>query len=228
MPRRRPTRARTGSDERVPRDEARRPGRPAGANGDRTRERVIAAAVDIFARSGLAGASVRDIARQARIRVSTLYHYFPSKEALYREVQERAHDEIRERMLSVLGEGSDLRATASAAIGGAFDFYLANRAYAQLGYRVGLENGALGDDQRVTERWLGLVEGVLRPAVLKGLMKGVDPVLFMVTVDALLHWHIVNDCLYRHLLGRGLDDPEIARRTREHVIQVALRTVGLD
>ena len=62
---------------------ARRPGRPVGASGDRTRERVLAAAVATFARQGLAGTSVRDIARQARIRVSTLYHYFRSKEALY-------------------------------------------------------------------------------------------------------------------------------------------------
>ena len=60
----------------------RRPGRPAGASGDRTRERVLVAAVETFARTGLAGTSVRDIAKRARIRVSTLYHYFESKEAL--------------------------------------------------------------------------------------------------------------------------------------------------
>ena len=53
------------------------------------------AAVATFARQGLAGTSVRDIARLARIRVSSLYHYFPSKEALYGEVQERVHSQVR-------------------------------------------------------------------------------------------------------------------------------------
>ena len=77
-----------------------------------TRERIVAAAVETFARQGLAGASVRDIARQARIRVSSLYHYFPSKEALYAEVQERAHAHIRDIMLSVMAENLDLRAQA--------------------------------------------------------------------------------------------------------------------
>ena len=50
----------------------------------------------------------------------------------------------------------------------------------------------------------------------------------MVTIDALVHWHIVNDGLYRQLLGHGLDDPELAARVREHVIAVALRTLGLE
>ena len=59
-------------------------------------------------------------------------------------------------------------------------------------------------------------------------MKDIDPVHFMVTVDALVHWHILNDSLYTRVLGRGLDDPEVAAQTREHIIRVALRTLGLD
>ena len=65
------------------------------------------AAVAIFARQGLAGTSVRDIARLARIRVSSLYHYFPSKEALYGEVQGRVHSQVRELVVSALGQGLD-------------------------------------------------------------------------------------------------------------------------
>ena len=48
------------------------------------------------------------------------------------------------------------------------------------------------------------------------------------TVDALVHWHIVNEALYKHLLGKGLDDPGVAARARAHIISVALRTLGLD
>jgi TetR/AcrR family transcriptional regulator len=207
----------------------RRPGRPVGASGDRTRERVIGAAVTTFARQGLAGTSVRDIARQARIRVSTLYHYFRSKDALYQEVQERVHGQVREIVVSALGQGHDLRETSRAAIGALFDLFLANRALMQLGYRTALESPArLGSERRLAERWLGLLEGVLKPAEARGEIKGVDPVLLMVTIDALVHWHIVNEGLYRQLLGRGLDDPELAARVREHVIAVALRTLGLE
>lgn len=207
----------------------RRPGRPVGASGDRTRERVLAAAIATFARQGLAGTSVRDIARQARIRVSTLYHYFRSKEALYQEVQERVHGQVRELVMSALGQGRDLREASRAAIGALFDLFLSNRALMQLGYRTALESPArFGAERRLADRWLGLLEGVLKPAEVRGEIKDVDPVLLMVTIDALVHWHIVNEGLYRQLLGHGLDDPDLAARVREHVISVALRTLGLE
>lgn len=204
------------------------PGRPSGSTGDETRARVLAAAVETFARQGLAGTSMRDVAKRARIRVSSLYHYFASKEALFQAVQECAQREIRELMLTAVGQGSDFSAMTREAIGRLFDFFLKNRAYAQLSYRACLEDTAYGPDQRVLERWLGFLEGTLRPAEHRGEVKGVDPALFMGTVDALVHWHVLNDGFYRRLLGRGLDDPETARRAREHVIQVAIRMLGLE
>lgn len=207
----------------------RRPGRPAGANGDRTRQRILLAAVETFARTGLAGTSVRDIAKRARIRVSTLYHYFASKEALYHAVQERVHAQVRELVVTALGRGRDFKDTAATAIRELFDFFLRNRAYVRLGYRTALEGrpGTLADE-RIAERWLGLLEGTLGPPQARGEVKAVDPVLLMLTIDAIVHWHIIADDLYERLLGKGLDDAEFARQVREHVTQVALRTLGLD
>jgi AcrR family transcriptional regulator len=207
----------------------RRPGRPAGSNGDRTRERLLVAAVETFARTGLAGTSVRDIAKRARIRVSTLYHYFPSKEALYHAVQDRVHGQVRELVISALGQGRDFKETAATAIRELFDFFLRNRAYVRLGYRTALEGrpGTLADE-RIAERWLGLLEGTLGPSQVRGEVRAVDPVLLMLSIDALVHWHIIADALYERLLGKNLDDPELAHQVREHVTAIALRTLGLD
>lgn len=207
----------------------RRGGRSAGPKGDRTRDRVLAAAVATFAERGLAGTSVRDIAREARIRVSTLYHYFESKESLYREVQDRVHAQVRAIVLAALGSGGDLRETTTTAIGALFDLFLANRAYVQLGCRTTLEPPVAGaTDRRIADRWVGLIEGMLEAARVRGEVKGVDPVLFMITIDALVHWHILNVDLYRELAVGPLDGTEAERRMREHVIQVALRALGLD
>jgi AcrR family transcriptional regulator len=210
------------------RDEsARGPGRPRGASGDRTRELILEAAVRTFAEKGLAGSSVRDIARKARLRVSSLYHYFPSKEALYQEVQARWTSDIRDLVIGILSRGFELREATREIVGQLFDYFVQHRDHARLSCRLNLE-GVPMHDPATNSRWLGLAEGFLKPAELNRTVKEIDPVLFMMSIDALAHWHVVNDGLYRSLMGKGLEDPEVARRTRAHVIQMALRALGLE
>jgi len=48
-----------------------------------TRERILEAALDLFARQGFAGTSVRQLARAVGLRESSLYNHFASKEAIY-------------------------------------------------------------------------------------------------------------------------------------------------
>ena len=63
------------------------PASPEGA--DSTRERIVAAATDEFARHGIAGARVDRIAKQARTSKERVYAYFRGKEALYAHVSLR-------------------------------------------------------------------------------------------------------------------------------------------
>jgi AcrR family transcriptional regulator len=58
----------------------------AGRNPQRTRERILAAALKEFAANGFAGARVDVIAGRAAINKRMLYHYFGDKEHLFREV----------------------------------------------------------------------------------------------------------------------------------------------
>ncbi|MFZ1072782.1 MAG: TetR family transcriptional regulator [Verrucomicrobiia bacterium] len=55
-------------------------------NPERTRERILSAALKEFAANGFAGARVDMIARRAAINKRMLYHYFGDKEHLFREV----------------------------------------------------------------------------------------------------------------------------------------------
>jgi len=55
-------------------------------NPERTRERILAAALREFATQGFAGARVDVIARRAAINKRMLYHYFGNKEQLFRAV----------------------------------------------------------------------------------------------------------------------------------------------
>lgn len=55
-------------------------------NPERTRERILSAALKEFAAKGFAGARVDVIARRANINKRMLYHYFGDKENLFRAV----------------------------------------------------------------------------------------------------------------------------------------------
>lgn len=64
-------------------------------NPDLTREEILDVAVREFARNGLAGARVDEIAAQTRTTKRMIYYYFGGKEKLYIAVLERAYAQAR-------------------------------------------------------------------------------------------------------------------------------------
>jgi AcrR family transcriptional regulator len=206
---------------------SRRRGRPPGvASGIETRDRIINAAIKLFAEGGYGSTSVRDIAQQARVRVSTLYHYFPSKEEMYAEVRRRGESAVREIVVATLDQNLQLREQVQEILEKIFDFLLLHREEARLSFESRL--GHVQGWEATARQWVGLAEGVLRPAVAKGLMKEIDPTLFIISMDGLLHWHIVNESAYRRAVGNELSDDETARRAKAHILQLTLRGLGLE
>lgn len=66
---------------------------------EEVQERIAAAALEVFARDGYAGASVAEIARTAGISTGNVYRYHANKEALFHSV---VPDAFVERMLGLL------------------------------------------------------------------------------------------------------------------------------
>jgi len=60
--------------------------RPRKDEGRDTRRDILNRALDLFAEQGFSGTSTRQIARAVGVRESALYHYFPSKDAILREL----------------------------------------------------------------------------------------------------------------------------------------------
>lgn len=57
-------------------------GRPIGASGGETRQRIIAATMRCVAQVGYSQATIREIARMANVTSASLYNYFPNKSEL--------------------------------------------------------------------------------------------------------------------------------------------------
>jgi len=57
--------------------------RPVNADADATRQRMLEAAVQLFAERGLGSTSIRDVAGAAGVSLAMVHHYFGSKDDLY-------------------------------------------------------------------------------------------------------------------------------------------------
>jgi AcrR family transcriptional regulator len=99
-------------------DEAgRRPRRgkaPASRRGARTRRRILAAALEVFADRGLVDATMQDIGRRAGLSSGTVYRYFTDKADVFDFLLSDLQQVLREEAEFPLGERGELRVLESA------------------------------------------------------------------------------------------------------------------
>lgn len=70
---------------------------PAASRSEATRERLIAAALDLFGRRGFDGVATREIARQAKANQAAIPYHFQSKQGLYAAVAGHVANELTTR-----------------------------------------------------------------------------------------------------------------------------------
>jgi AcrR family transcriptional regulator len=56
---------------------------------ERSREQILVSALNLFSRRGYGATSVRDIAENAGLSKGNVYHHFPDKETIFRELLDR-------------------------------------------------------------------------------------------------------------------------------------------
>jgi TetR/AcrR family transcriptional regulator len=84
----------------------RRPGRP---KNPVSRDTLLSLALGAFADRGYTGASMNEIASAAGLRKASLFHHFPTKQALYLQVLEGIADQMASMVADArLGDGSFL------------------------------------------------------------------------------------------------------------------------
>ncbi|MEU5879187.1 TetR/AcrR family transcriptional regulator [Spirillospora sp. NPDC047279] len=81
---------------------------PRSAKGRRTRARLVEAGKTVFERDGFLQARITDIATEANVSHGSFYHYFDSKESLFREIAE----EVEVRLVSMDDIAQDLTESA--------------------------------------------------------------------------------------------------------------------
>ncbi len=184
-----------------------------------TRERIVEAAVEVFAEKSFAGASTREIARRAETNQGLITYHFNSKEDLWRAAADHIFNRLGAQLTERLG-ALELSAPRERAREGIRQYVRFAAAHPEL-FRIMVDEGRVAD-----ERMNWLVDTHLRPrfeSIVKGLVDvvGIDDSMlphafYALAGAASLMFAVAPEC--RRLTGL---DPHTAQAIETHADYVA-------
>ncbi|HSE03792.1 MAG TPA: TetR/AcrR family transcriptional regulator [Methylomirabilota bacterium] len=185
-----------------------------------TRDRILQAALEIFAEKGYHRALVDDIVRASRTSKGAVYHHFPSKEALYLALVDEFSARLAEGMAVAIGNAHGALGKVQAALTAGLETFSRHRDLARI---LLLESASLGPAYQskrleVHERFASLIQAYLDDAVAEGSIPPLD------TRVATLAWlGAVNEVVIQWL-NRGR--PDLMTEAVPALTPLLLRSIG--
>jgi AcrR family transcriptional regulator len=184
-------------------------------DAERTKEAILVAAEDCFARLGFEGTSLQQIAEAAVVARSTPAYFFRSKEALYDAVLARAVARGQEAMARAYAEGDEERSAEEAVesyVGALLDFLGHDQNFVRLIQREALEDGS-----RVAEffgRSVAEAVAALAPAAEKA---GISPQRLVLDLAALAWYPFAHEHTLLPALGINARAPAFVDEQKRHL-----------
>ena len=166
-------------------------------NPDDTKRRILAAAKAEFAKKGLGGARVDDIAARAKANKRMMYHYFGNKDDLFAYVVEDAYGEFREREAALELDSLEPVAAIKALIAFIWKYFLDNPEFITLVNSENLHKARhIKKSQRMQEMsrsFVGRMQSLLERGARAGVFrKGLDPVQVNISIAAVGYYYLTN------------------------------------
>jgi AcrR family transcriptional regulator len=186
---------------------------------ERTRRRLLDAALVEFAARGFDGTTVAAIAARAGINKERLYSYFGDKQALWQRV---LSTELERLAAAVALTGASLEDVGEFA-GATFDYHAAHPQLARLLQWEGLQDGQAADlaartahyQEKVARFAAAQRDGLLDPSL--------DAAHLVFALIALAAWWRTVPQLAEMITGAGPDDEQERARRRRFVVEAARR-----
>jgi AcrR family transcriptional regulator len=184
-------------------------------DAERTREAILVAAEDCFARLGFEGTSLQQIAEAAGVARSTPAYFFRSKETLYDAVLTRTIARGQQAMARAYARGDAHRSAEDAVesyIGAFIDFLGHDQNFVRL-----IQREALGDGSRIAEFFGRSVEeavAALGPAAEKA---GIPPERLVLDLTALCWYPFAHEHTVLPALGMKARDPAFLAERKQHL-----------
>lgn len=195
-----------------------------------TRQRILDAATQEFARLGFGGARVDAIARRARANKRMIYHYFGNKNRLFLAVLESAYGSIRAAEQALDLEHLEPEDALRTLTEFTWQYYLAHPEFLTLVNSENLHKARhLKQSSTVSGMFSALVEMVrkiLQRGVRKGVFrKGIDPVQLNITIAAIGYYYLTNRFTGSIIFKRDLMAPGALRQRLAFNVETIMRLV---
>jgi TetR/AcrR family transcriptional regulator len=190
---------------------------------EESRAAILQAAIQEFARDGVAGARTDAIARAARVNKALLYYYFKDKETLYGAALDYAFSQLKDHMMQVLDRdlppGEKIRTYVSTY----FDFLADHKVNRDLVQREMMRAGHGSPHlQRIAKNYfqpLFLRLGqVIRAGIASGEFRPVDPMHFVPSMIALVVFYFTSAPVMKTVTGFDPLSPERVAERRAAVL----------
>jgi AcrR family transcriptional regulator len=184
-----------------------------------TRDRILDAALSVFAGKGYHRATVDDIVRASGTSKGAVYHHFSNKEAVFVALVDDFASRLASAVAAAIGTHSGALGKVEAALTAALTTFADNERLARLILLEAVALGATWDAKRaeVHDRFAALIQAHLDEARVEGAIPPVDTRL------ATLVWlGAVNEIVVQWLHGRVRD----LRATIPSLTTLLLRSIG--
>ncbi len=165
-------------------------GDPGNQTGDvKARERLLHAAVELFARKGYAATSVNEIVRAAGVTKPILYYYFDNKEGIYIEILNDAYGSLERLLDQAMEWGGTAIEKIRRIVLESFNLFLEKIDAARVVYMVyyGAPQGAPAYDfDRHRDRHMEVLLGFVEEGIQKGELKAGNAMDMAIVVTGLL------------------------------------------
>ncbi|WP_298852759.1 TetR/AcrR family transcriptional regulator [uncultured Ruegeria sp.] len=199
-------------------------------DAEATKARILQAAKKEFAKHGLGGARVDEIAERANANKRMLYHYFGSKEDLFRTVLEAAYLDIRsaERKLNL--ESLSPTDAMESLVRFTWKYYLKNPEFITLVNSENLHRArhikSLPNLPETMHGLVGMVEDILKRGQESGeFREGIDATQLNITIAAIGYYYLTNRFTGSYLFGKNLMTEQALEERLDFNVDSILRIV---
>jgi len=188
-----------------------------------SRDKILDAAEQLFAKRGYAGVGLSELAEVVGLGKSSLFHHFKNKAQLYAAVTTRILRRIEEHLVRSLARGGDPVARLERWLDELVDLLAANPTYARVLLRSLFEDDDLPGDlpeeiegRRALDGIMTSVGALLREGMGAGLFRAAHVQHLLLTLVGLTIFPFASGEFGAEILGKDVFEPaEVRRRKRE-------------